>query len=148
MKFLKLRPKYFERNGWFPIFSSNYCFITFHFLVLARSRPWHQKGRLACNIFQLFDVSTNMINYVLLIKFPSFNLWHFTNRWSCFTVLHCILGSTFSWSSPYICWTWNCYQFSLWFTKFNLGKVYNASYNWVKYILLLFLNLSTFIFNH
>jgi hypothetical protein len=95
--------------------------------------------------YLMFLVSNNMINYVLLIKFPSFNLWHFTNRWSCFTVLHCILGSTFSWSSPYISWTWNCYQFSLWFTKLNLGKVYNASYDYNLVLRLIFLSVNYMI---
>jgi hypothetical protein len=103
-------------------------------------------GLYICYIFQLFDVSYfKLWSIVLLIKFPSFNLWHFTNRWSCFTVLHCILGSTFSWSSPYISWTWNCYQFSLWFTKLNLGKVYNASYDYNLVLRFIFLSVNYMI---
>jgi len=41
-----------------------------------------------------------------------------------FAVLHCVLGSTFSWSKPFICWPSNSHTFPLWFTGFDLGKVY------------------------
>jgi len=65
--------------------------------------------------------------YIVIKMMISWIIINFIRYWFfiiLFTVLHCILGSTFTWSNPFVCWPWNCYIFSLWFIGFNLRKVY------------------------
>ena len=65
-----------ERNGWLPTFSSHYGFVTFPFHVLARNRPWRQKGRLG--LINMMFLLSNYISWFCycVAKFPSFVTFH------------------------------------------------------------------------
>ena len=105
-------------------------------MALAAKRQAH----FACCLFILKLLLWNCDTDLLVLpNFPSLICGHGSHYFtSCFfffffklllsllTVLHCILGSTFSWSKPYVCWPWSRHIFSLWLARFGFGKVIKA----------------------